>query len=101
MNKKTYQKGNSGYRIRLHHGPSSQSVVNALEEVVDQIVWRKQEWGLIENPKQGMTSLIISVLNNHDLRGKDFDRFVKEIKTRRYSIDWQQIDLYLQKIDNE
>ena len=83
---KTYQKGKFGYRVRLHHGKAPQEVVDALEEVVDQISWRKREWGLIgKNPKQGMTNLISSVLKNHKLSGNNKARFLREITTRKYS----------------
>ena len=83
---KICQKGEYGYNVRLHHGRASQKVVNALEEVIDQIQWRKREWGLIgDNPKKGMTHLIASVLHNHHLNKTDRARFLKEISTRRYS----------------
>jgi len=90
---KTYIKGQYGYNIRFHktQNPSS-AIVDAIEEFIDQISLRKQEWGLIgTNSKQGYTNLASNVIRGHDLRGKDLEDFKIELKARKYSIDYSQL----------
>ena len=90
---KVYVTGTHGYKVRFHKTQNpSPALVNAMEEFVDQISWRKQEWGLIRtNPKQGYTNLAKNVIQGHDLRGEDLKNFITELKTRKYSIDYFQL----------
>lgn len=89
---KVYMKGPNGYNIRFHRGVPSQPVLNAMEEFVDQIKWRSYEYGLYgPNGKQGYTNLAETSIRNNIKNDEDKQQFIKELKARKYSIDYSQL----------
>lgn len=95
--KKLYCKSRYGRKIRIHRTKKpSRNLIEAIDEVVDQITWRFGEWKL--GTKEGFTNLISKAALNNGLGTKDLLAYIEEIKARRYGPIW---NVFLQRLSEQ
>jgi len=88
-----YVKSPHGYRVRFHKIDSPpQNVILAMEFIIDQITWRKEEWGFLKNHKKAITDLAVASAREHNLQGNDLQIYINELKARKYGVDWNRFN---------
>jgi len=69
------------------HVPLSPKAKLALELWVDQRIWRKQEW----SECGGSQGLAENCVQTYDLKGKDLNDFIRELKARKAGVDYKAL----------